>query len=111
MIVSDKEKPSRLKIMERFGTPVTIGVDIFAKEIKKQMDSYTPPIIKNEKPYLCFVCPNSSNIRPKIQDKAIWDLFFWGIPHIDILKYSYNYSPDYLYYVISVPLKSEPVKY
>lgn len=98
-IVSDTEKSSRLKIMERFGTPITIGVDGFAIEIQKQMATYKPPVIKYEKPYLCFVRPNSSNIRPKIQDNAIWDLFFWGIPHVDILKYSYNFSPDYLYYV------------
>lgn len=98
-IVSDTEKSSRLKIMERFGTPISIGVDGFAIEIQKQMATYKPPVIKYEKPYLCFVRPNCSNIRPKIQDNAIWDLFFWGIPHVDILKYSYNFSPDYLYYV------------
>lgn len=98
-IVGDNEKSSRLKIMERFGSPITIGVDGFANEIQKQMATYKPPVIKYEKPFFCFVRPNCSNIRPKIQDNAIWDLFFWGIPQIEILKYSYHYSPDYLYYV------------
>ena len=98
-IVSDDEKPSKLKIMERFGSPITIGVDGFANEIQKQMAIYKPPVIKYEKPFFCFVRPNCGNVRPKIQDNAIWDLFFWGIPQIEILKYSYHYSPDYLYYV------------
>lgn len=98
-IISDTEKPSRLKILERFGTPITIGVDGFAKKIKEQMAIFVPPVIKHEKPYLCFVQPHCNNKRPKIQDDAIWNLFFFGIPHIDILKYSYNFSTDYLYYV------------
>lgn len=98
-IVSEYEKGSRLKIMERFGTPLTIGVDGFAKKIKEQKTLYTPLAIKLEKPYLCFNRISTISKRPKIQDDAIWDLFFKGLTNLDILKFSYQYSPDYLYYI------------
>lgn len=98
-IVNETEKASRLKNMAKFGTPLTIGVDGFAKKIKEQAALYAPPAIKYEKPYLCFKRIPLIVKRPKIQDEAIWDLFFKGLPKLDVLKYSYQYSPDYLYYI------------
>lgn len=98
-ILSENEKMSRLKIIGRFGTPLTIGVEGFAKMISKQFSNYISPVIKYKKPLLCFFKFPPKKNRPKIQDNSIWDLFFKGIPDLGILKYSYNFSPDYLYYI------------
>ncbi len=54
-ILSENEKMSRLKIIGRFGTPLTIGVEGFAKMISKQFSNYISPVIKYKKTATLFL--------------------------------------------------------
>lgn len=98
-ILSEHESVSRLKRIEKFGTPLTIGVNGFAHKLQQLQSSYIPPVIKLEKPYLSFVKIPLCRHRPKIQDESIWDLFFKGIVNPKILNFSYDFNEDYLYYI------------
>lgn len=98
-ITQNNESKATVKRLKQFGCVCNIGRDGFAEKIRLQKNSYVPPVMKLERPFLSFKKADFPSSRKELHDEDINKLFLYGEVDSKILYYSVFEPEQYLYYV------------
>lgn len=98
-IVAENESQSNLRLLSKFGTPITIGVDKFSKMIIDTRTTYTPTLKLEH--YFSFkkieFDPKLS--LPIVKDSDVFNLYVNGVSNELLLHYSLQLPDRYPYYI------------
>ena len=99
-IMAPEENRQNLKKANRFGTAFPIGLTAFAQSIEECKKEEPQPILRIERPPLCFRLPQvHQHTVTKIPDASVTDLFLYGNVDEILLQKSSEYPDDLPYYI------------
>lgn len=104
-ILSTNEKEATIRNIKRYGMPVEIGIENFAKQIEAQKKTFLKKVTIDKK-FFCFKQPILDNLPPDITDKNFYSLLQDGDIDSKILQYSLFSSDQYPYFVYREKLDS-----
>ncbi len=104
-ILSENESEATIRNIKRYGIPVEIGIENFAKLIEGQKKTFLKKVVYDKK-YFCFKQPKLDNLPPDVTDKNFYSMLQDGDINNKILQYSLFSPDDYPYFVYRDKLDS-----